>query len=230
MQDLSKPVVVGFPLRGEWSVPNTPGTRIPSHGTNRFGTRYAYDFLQVDWERWGNPCYDASPLHYLLFGIQIHRCYCYGKEIYAPCDGTVVGVEDHWEERKKATLFSDFVRAGKNSKLDPALQDTREVTGNYIILKYREGVYAALCHLKPQSIRVTLGQTVKKGDILGNLGHSGNSMFPHLHFQLMDSPYMEEANGLPCAFEQYEQFKNGTWEKVYNGIPESRDRVRFISE
>ena len=25
--------------------PNTPGTRVPSHGTNRFGTRYAYDFL-----------------------------------------------------------------------------------------------------------------------------------------------------------------------------------------
>jgi hypothetical protein len=40
-----EPIIVEFPLRGEWLSPNTPGTRIPSHGTNRLGTRYAYDFI-----------------------------------------------------------------------------------------------------------------------------------------------------------------------------------------
>lgn len=52
-----EPILVSFPLTGEWLSPNTPGSKIPSHGTNQLGTRYAYDFIQVDWERNGLPAY-----------------------------------------------------------------------------------------------------------------------------------------------------------------------------
>ena len=48
MIEAHEPIIVEFPLRGEWLSPNTPGTKIPSHGTNHLGTRYAYDFIQVD--------------------------------------------------------------------------------------------------------------------------------------------------------------------------------------
>lgn len=34
MNEMRKPIIMGFPLRGEWLSPNTPGTKIPSHGTN----------------------------------------------------------------------------------------------------------------------------------------------------------------------------------------------------
>ena len=57
MIEAREPIIVEFPLRGEWLSPNTPGTKIPSHGTNQLGTRYAYDFIQVDWERKGWPSY-----------------------------------------------------------------------------------------------------------------------------------------------------------------------------
>jgi len=30
--ELSNPIYVDFPLRGEWFTPNTPAKRIPSHG------------------------------------------------------------------------------------------------------------------------------------------------------------------------------------------------------
>ena len=43
----------------------------------------------------------------------------------------------------------------------------------------------------------------------------------------MDSSNMLSAKGLPCAFEQYESFKEGEWRKVYNGIPTDKDRIRF---
>jgi hypothetical protein len=33
----SSPVVVGFPLRGEWVAVRTPAHKIPSHGTDLFG-------------------------------------------------------------------------------------------------------------------------------------------------------------------------------------------------
>lgn len=58
--------------------------QIPSHGTNRFGTRYAYDFIQVDWNRGGYPAYRVSFIQYLLFGVKLENYYCWGQDVYAP--------------------------------------------------------------------------------------------------------------------------------------------------
>jgi murein DD-endopeptidase MepM/ murein hydrolase activator NlpD len=90
-----------------------------------------------------------------------------------------------------------------------------------------ENIYAALCHLQTGSIQVTVGQSVKKGELIGRVGHSGNSFGPHLHFQLMDSSDITTAKGLPCAFEKYEVFQDGEWQKVINAIPTNKDRIRF---
>lgn len=103
----------------------------------------------------------------------------------------------------------------------------QSVAGNYIIIKFGDTTYAALCHLQTGSIQVSVGENVTKGEIIGNVGHSGNSFSPHLHFQLMDSSDISIANGLPCAFEEYELFKNNTWQKVTEGIPANKDRIRY---
>ena len=50
MNEFENALVLEFPLRGEWMAPNTPGKKIPSHGTDQLGQRYAYDFWQVDWK------------------------------------------------------------------------------------------------------------------------------------------------------------------------------------
>lgn len=228
MIEMREPIIVEFPLRGEWLTPNTPGTKVPSHGTNRLGTRYAYDFIQVDWERKGWPAYRVSLPQYLLFGVPLNEYYCWGQEIYAPCDGLVVTVADGYEERTRTKLLSDLSNAYKNAHyFDPEKDDVQAVAGNYIIIKYSNNVYAALCHLQTGSIQVSVGQSVKKGEVVGRVGHSGNSFAPHLHFQLMDSDDIATANGLPCAFEEYELFKSGEWQKVTNGIPTDKDRIRF---
>ena len=228
MLEMSNPIIVEFPLRGEWLSPNTPGTKIPSHGTNRLGTRYAYDFIQVDWNRTGNPAYRVGLMKYLLFGVQLSDYYCWGQEIYAPCDGIVIVAEDGYIENPKTNLLGDMANAYKNAHyFDPNKDDVQAIAGNYIIIKYSEDIYAAICHLQTGSIQVSVGDTVTKGDIIGKVGHSGNSFAPHLHFQLMDSSDIVTANGVPCAFEEYEVFKNGKWETVTNGIPTSKDRIRF---
>ena len=227
--EMYNPIIVAFPLRGEWYSPNTPGTKIPSHGTDQLGTRYAYDFIQVDWDRAGYPAYRASLPQYLLFGVPLNEYYCWGQEVYAPCDGVVVQAEDDYKERARTNLFSDLANAYKNAHyFDPAKDDVRSVAGNYIIIEYADNIYAALVHLQTGSIQVSVGQTVKKGDFIGRVGHSGNSFAPHLHFQLMDSCDISVANGLPCAFEEYEIFQDGEWKAMTNSIPTNKDMIRFL--
>ena len=228
MINVHEPIIVEFPLRGEWLSPNTPGTRIPSHGTNQLGTRYAYDFIQVDWERKGLPAYRVSFAQYIFLGVPLNEYYCWGQDVYAPCDGTIIQAEDGYEERTRTNLLSDMSGAYKIAHFfDPRKDDTQSVAGNYIIMECGESVYAALVHLQTGSIQVSAGQSVKKGEVIGRVGHSGNSFAPHLHFQLMDSSDILAANGLPCVFEQYEVFQDGEWQKVVNGIPTDKDRIRL---
>lgn len=225
---MDKPVIVTFPLRGEWLAPNTPGNKIPSHGSDQLGERYAYDLLQVDWARKGWPFYRVHWLRYLIFGVPLNKCYCWGQEVYAPCDGIIVKAKDGYKERSRAHWFSDLLFAIKNVyAFNPRKDNLQSVAGNYIIMECSDHVYAGLVHLQMGSIKVSVGQSVKKGDVLGKIGHSGNSFAPHLHFQLMNSSDVATAKGLLCAFEQYEIFKDDKWQKVYNGIPTNKDRIRF---
>ena len=229
MSTFVAPVVVEFPLRGEWMAPNTPGKQIPSHGTDRLAETYAYDFLQVDWSRTGHPFYDVSVLEYLFHGVPLNRTYGWGKEVYAPCDGQIIQARDGYPERQIVNWISDLRVANNNARsFDLRTNDLQTVAGNYVIMSCdKPGIYAAFAHLQQGSIAVSTGNFIKKGQIIGKVGHSGNSMAPHLHFQLMDSPDLTAARGVPCAFERYEVLQDNQWQLVTNGIPSDKDRIRF---
>lgn len=228
VRGFNDPVIIEFPLRGEWLAPTTPAKKIPSHGTDQLGERYAFDFLQVDWERNGQPFYRANLLKYLFFGVPLNKCYGWGQKVYAPCDGEIIKAEDGYKERGRVHLACDLFVALKNAyAYNSEKDDLRSVAGNYVIMKCSDHVYAAFAHLQKGSITVSEGQIVKRGEALGKVGHSGNSTAPHLHFQLMDSSNLLSAKGIPCAFEQYESCQDGAWKTVYNGVPSDKDRIRF---
>lgn len=223
----SKPIVIAFPLQGEWQAPTTPATKIPSHGTNRMGLRYAIDFLQINWEN-KRYFHDVNALRYLTLGVPLEKCYCWEEEIYAPCDGEIVKIVDGIPERKTVHWLRDSLLAIKNGlTFNENKHDFRQIAGNYIVMKCGEGIYMAFAHLQTHSIAVSLHQKVKKGTCLAKIGHSGNSTSPHLHFQVMDSQDIASAHGIPCLFEQYDIYEKGIWKTVYNQIPSSIERIRF---
>jgi murein DD-endopeptidase MepM/ murein hydrolase activator NlpD len=87
------------------------------------------------------------------------------------------------------------------------------------------GTYALYAHLAPGSVVVTRGQQVRAGQVIGRVGHTGNSTAPHLHFQLMDSADPLQAKGTPCAFAQYLVERDGQWQRLERGIPHRRERI-----
>ena len=79
-----------------------------------------------------------------------------------------------------------------------------DADGNHVILELGRHVFAAYGHLKPGSVRVTRGERVRRGQVLGKIGNSGESTGPHLHFQLMNRPSFLDADGLPFVFKRFE--------------------------
>ena len=226
--ELDGAVIVDFPLRGErWVAENTPGDRIPSHGTDMLGQRFAYDLLKVDERGPGLHYHPGGILRGFFIGVRTRDCYAWGAEIHAPFNGQIVRAADGVAERTRIHPLREPVLAFKNAATFSP-ERLPSVLGNYVIMR-RGDVFAAFAHLAPDSVAVAAGQTVGTGDMLGRVGHTGNSTAPHLHFQLMDSPDPMHAKGVPCAFRTYEVLRNGSWERVENGIPRKADRIRYLS-
>ena len=223
------PVVVDFPLKGEWITPNTPGTKVPSHGTDALGERYAYDFVGIDPESRSRRFYRPGPLRYLILGVRLQDCFGWGRPIFSATAGIVVRAEDGWPERNPVHLVRDFPLLLKNARAINSNQppDLRSLSGNFIIIETGDG-YAVYAHAQTGSIIVAPGDKVIPGQQLANVGHSGNSTAPHLHFQLMDHPDPWKAQGIPCCFRDYEVFHEGSWHLVQNGIPKATDRIRKL--
>jgi hypothetical protein len=223
------PTIVDFPLRGEWVAAQTPAERVPSHGTDALGQRYAYDFLRIESAPSGWKFFRGSMLRYHLVGVKLEDCYGWSEPIHAPFDGTVVAAKDGWAERRRLSLLTDLAVVLKNAlTFNPKkTDDLRPVAGNHIVLKMKnKEVYASFAHARCGSIRVREGDEVRTGQHLADVGHSGNSTAPHLHFQLMARANALEAQGLPCTFREYEALRNGKWVKVSEGIPGRREFIR----
>jgi hypothetical protein len=228
VDELDASVVIDFPLRGEWSVERTPAHRVPSHGTDVLGQRFAYDLVRTD-HRHGSHLHPAGTLRFHLIGGRTRDCYGWGQPAYAAFDGEIVKAVDGMPEREWLHVLRESYLALKSAirlargKLDPVL-----LAGNHVVIRAGE-TYALYAHLAPGSVGVSSGQVVRTGELIGRVGHTGNSTAPHLHLQLMDSGDPLKAKGIPCAFAEYLVQRDGRWERVERGIPGRLERIRSVS-
>ncbi|HEY7909080.1 MAG TPA: M23 family metallopeptidase, partial [Thermomicrobiales bacterium] len=62
---------------------------------------------------------------------------------------------------------------------------TSDGLGNAVYIDHGNGFVTVYGHM--QSIAVSVGQRVSKGQYIGNEGSTGNSTGPHVHFMVIDN-------------------------------------------
>lgn len=175
-----------LPFQEQWYVANGGVDKKTSHSWGVWPQRYAYDFVMVD----------ESGKTFSGNGKRLQDYYCYGKEILAPADGEVVSMADGHPES----------RVYGGGRIECRAKDIR---GNFITLKHNEKEFSTIAHLMPNSITVTLGQKVVRGQIVARCGNSGNTSEPHVHFQLNDGRSFFASAGLPIKFRKVFVTENG---------------------
>jgi murein DD-endopeptidase MepM/ murein hydrolase activator NlpD len=199
-------VVLSLPFAGLWLARNSPARRVPSHGIDLLGQRYAIDFIGVDHRR---RTADHRDWRTFLATEPADRFFAYGRPILAPADGIVVGVHDgeidHVGRRSQLALVPYAL--GQAGRLR---QGVEAIAGNYLIIALRDSdAFVALVHLRADSISVALGEEVRTGQPIADCGNSGNSTQPHVHMQVMDSPDLSVARGVPMAFRRFREWPRG---------------------
>jgi murein DD-endopeptidase MepM/ murein hydrolase activator NlpD len=200
-----EPVGLALPFVGRWLVQNSPARRVPSHGTDLLGERYAIDFVGVDdrgrlathrdWGTW--------------FGTEpSERFVGFGRTVLAPTTGTVAAVHDgevdHEARRSPLALVGYLLGQAARLRAGAAA-----VAGNHILIELAAGAgFVALAHLRAGTIRVGVGEDVTRGQPLAQCGNSGNSTSPHLHLQAMDRRDLATAAGVPIVFESFREYRN----------------------
>ena len=188
------------------------GAALSVNGQIHFAQRFAIDWMQL------YP--DARIFH--GDGKSVNDYAGYGAKVIAVADGTVVDTLANLDNQVPGTLP------------DPRTITIQNVDGNHIVLDLGHGKYAFYAHLQKNSLLVSKGDHVKRGQVLALLGNTGNTSAPHLHFHLMDGTSVLGSSGLPYVIDHFAvagqlpaaQFEasgiDGDWSKDLSAHPSSR--------
>jgi hypothetical protein len=201
--------VLGSPVQGSaWLASDAPSNDADNHhrrgifvfdGRAVISRRYAIDWMRVkDGASFSGDARDKRAY------------YSYGKPVIAVADATVVTARDGLPDNVP----------GHNEQFHPAVLITMDtVTGNTITLDLGSGQFAYYCHLQPGSLRVKVGDHVKKGQIMALIGASGDAREPHLHFEITNSPKALAGEGLPYVIDHYRVTSENGWESRTRELP-----------
>lgn len=178
-------------------------TPIKQLGFNGNFMRYAYDFVVLNDE--GKQFTGKGENNTDWFG--------FGSNVTAVADGEIIAVETHQKDDKSFDI--------------PSLKSNpMALYGNYVVIKHGPDVYSMYGHLKQESSKkFKIGTKVKKGQNIGQIGTSGSSFFPHLHFEMRNG-INHDAEGLPSYFSNYSVFLGSTQENIKKGTVNTGDIIQ----
>ena len=135
---------------------------LPEDGWSVIEQQHGYDFIVQD----------NADDSYKESENELENYYAFGKKVLSPSKGRVVYVMNEVNDNIPPTEIN-----GDNSM-------RHNVNGNCVIVDHGNGEYSNLAHFKKGSIKVNVGEEVETGNELGQVGSSGNSSEPHIHYNI----------------------------------------------
>jgi Peptidase family M23 len=167
--------------------------------------RYGYDFVLVNEQ---GVMYRGGPKDsddwYLGKSDDNELYFAFGAPVYAAGAGRIADAHDGEPDDR---------RVGASSG------------GNYVAIDHLNGEYSWFGHLKTGSVKVKPGQMVKQGEVIGQVGASGDSLFPHLHYELRTGPGRKGIEGLPSYFSGFRRTSGSKTGHVERGQLDTGDVV-----
>lgn len=142
-------------------------------------------------------------------GGTLRDYFCYEKPVVAAADGTVADLTDGIPDN----LIGD--------------NNLQRNWGNSIVLQHGEHLFSQVSHLKPGSLKVKKGDAVKKGEMIALCGNSGRSPYPHLHFQIQETPHIGSKT-LSYPLSDYLLSQNGRLGLRTHSIPCKGEKITAI--
>jgi murein DD-endopeptidase MepM/ murein hydrolase activator NlpD len=116
---------------------------------------------------------------------------------------------------------------------------TPDAAGNYVSLDMGGNRRVFYEHLKAGSIPVRAGQKVRRGEVIGRVGYSGNAIGPHLRMRVVrigtgtretGLPYVIDDFGWFGTFGSFEDFmRERPWSHSSNGLQRTGERPAALS-
>jgi peptidase M23-like protein len=159
------PVTIAMPFTGEWYVVHGGrGPFVNDHWTTS-SERNALDIFQV-----------VNRVSHKDDSKRLTSYYAFEKPLLAPADGRITALED---SRQDLTIGDS---------------DRRHPEGNYLVMDIGGGRYVMMGHLRQGSALVGVGDAVRLGQPLAQVGNSGNTSEPHLHIQVQNVGTFDDAD------------------------------------
>lgn len=172
-----KGIDLAFPLKEGFIGQGGNSVLINYHNSDTTTQQYALDIVKLN--SWGRIAEG-------LFPDDLNKYFIFGDTIFSPCKGKIVRVKD-----------------GLNN-LPPGERDNINPAGNHIILEYENNLIL-MAHMLKNSILVSSGDIVEKGQPIGRVGNSGRTVHPHLHIHAIagtdTSKIIQGGNGIPIYFD-----------------------------
>lgn len=174
---------LAFPLQGgRFVVAQGGGVGVLNHHARHDAQRYAADITAI------------NAAGFRATGVlprDLDRYAIYGATVVSPCKGEVTAVRDG---------LPDLV---------PPRADSDHPAGNHVVVRC-DGIDVELAHLKAGSIRISIGDRLAIGTVIGQVGNSGNTTEPHLHIHAVDP---ETGRGAPIVFDGRWPLRNRLWRR-----------------
>jgi murein DD-endopeptidase MepM/ murein hydrolase activator NlpD len=180
---------------------------LPIEGRLHIAQRFATDWVKIDAN---GKTFAGDPKDNKTY-------FAYGSDALAVADATVTAIKDGIPENTP----------GPDSRAVPITLET--FGGNHVILDLGGGRFAFYAHLQPGSLKVKAGDKVRKGQVLGLVGNSGNSTEPHLHFHVSDANSPLGSEGVPYVLDSFEVLSNIATGPRTNALPLENMRIKFTS-